>query len=130
MSQIEKMQSRLDDANEQARASYVAKCAAESELFALGVQVQAMKERLKLATDCVDSMRQVRASGMMPDRVARAMDEVFAAFDAVPGDAGVVVDCEARIHNEHGEARAAKSVKVPDPDTLSLIHISEPTRPY
>jgi hypothetical protein len=60
--------------------------ALESELFALGVQVAALKERLKLAEAVVGKMRVMHATGMMPDRVARAMHDILAAFDAVPGD--------------------------------------------
>ena len=66
--------------------------ALESELFALGVQVAALKERLKLAEAVVGKMRVMHATGMMPDRVARAMHDILAAFDAVPGDVGVSVD--------------------------------------
>jgi hypothetical protein len=92
MSLIEKMQSRLDDAEEQARASYVAKCAAESELFALGIQVAALKERLKLAdmmrgalADIADSEDE-RGRPSSRDWMMKRAKDALAAFDAVPGD--------------------------------------------
>jgi hypothetical protein len=79
---------------------------AESELFALGVQVQALKERLKLATDAVEKLREFRSSmtwltdddgqvralrvinSMDLNAVDRAAGYALAAFDAVPGDVG------------------------------------------
>jgi hypothetical protein len=53
--------------------------AAESELFALGIQVQALKERLKLAEVCVEVARIYSSRSV---ELRRAL----AAFDAVPGD--------------------------------------------
>jgi hypothetical protein len=58
--------------------------AAESELFALGVQVQALKERLKLAESAVEAARGY-CTRFMPKLV-----DALAAFDAVPGDVGAV----------------------------------------
>jgi hypothetical protein len=75
------------------RNDAVAKATAlESELFALGVQTQALKERLKLAdmmrgalADIADSEdEQGRPSSR--DWMMKRAAEALAAFDAVPGD--------------------------------------------
>jgi hypothetical protein len=71
--------------------------ALESELFALGIQVAALKERLKLAEAVVDNARGWRSCGCdHPScglcRDDRAAGYALAAFDAVPGDVGVSVD--------------------------------------
>jgi hypothetical protein len=80
--------------------------ALESELFALGVQVAALKERLKLAETAVEKLREFRAAitwnrdpewGVNGLRVINSIDLsavsysagiALAAFDAVPGDVG------------------------------------------
>jgi hypothetical protein len=71
---------------------------AESELFALGVQVAALKERLKLAEACVGAARNVLNEVLAAIEDDAGHDEpwfvcpradlvdALAAFDAVPGD--------------------------------------------
>jgi len=65
--------------------------ALESELFALGVQVAALKERLKLAEAVVDDARGWRSCGCDHPSCGLCRDDSdiradLAAFDAVPGD--------------------------------------------
>jgi hypothetical protein len=59
--------------------------ALESELFALGVQCEALKERLKLATKTIDALFAAAMAGPTGDSVADAEDAKN-AWDAVPGD--------------------------------------------
>jgi hypothetical protein len=68
---------------------------AESELFALGVQVAALKERLKLAEATVGDLTEMVRNcickhGGWPQEEDIKM--VRAAFDAVPGDVGSVTN--------------------------------------
>jgi hypothetical protein len=112
MSLIEKMQSRLDDANEQARASCVDRLKAESELFALGVQVEALKARLKLAEACVETLRKWNK-----------YDRDVAAFDAVPGDVGADVEqTDPRPRYASGEVPMVG-------DDLTLVRRAAPPAP-
>ena len=56
----------------------------EREIFALGIQLAAARERLALALRVVDVARRI---GHSPWRTYQDMQDALAAFDAVPGDA-------------------------------------------
>ena len=54
----------------------------EREIFALGVQLAAARERLALALRVVEMARRIDSAWGYQD-----MQDALAAFDAVPGDA-------------------------------------------
>ena len=70
------------------RTDAVKKAAAlESELFALGIQVEALKERLKLAEAVVDAARRfLLGCDDQLSAPAPSIADALAAFDAVPGE--------------------------------------------
>ena len=72
-------------------AQAAARIAAESELFALGIQHEALKARLKLAEAVCDTAGRYRyanqsLSASMVERAEEHLTAALAAFDAVPGD--------------------------------------------
>ena len=61
--------------------------AAERARDEVGIQLAAAQAEIARMRRAMVDVRALRAVGVMPDRVARALDEVFARLDAVPGDA-------------------------------------------
>jgi hypothetical protein len=92
LTRTEMMRDALDKAIEERDSANRRADKAESELFALGIQVEALKARLRLAEACINAAdfvindSRVKVDGVNAYLAARA------AFDAVPGD--VVADVE------------------------------------